>query len=253
MDLQLTIRHSKKPYLRRETPKAQLWQQWNKSQIIKIHRTASNGSAPEKKKSLVARDAEFTFLSPNPIIRNGLVPIVLRWEPPALGWFKLNVDGSCLGPNSYIAAAGVIRNDNGNWVNGIAQFCGIGTSIQAELWGLYIGLIKAKELGIQLIEVECDCKAVVNFMSCSNISDAHPLAPLIYMCRSFLPQFSQCIVRHIYREKNSCTDLLAKHAAARKLPFTLYDVVSSFLFSVFWADLLGISSRRRISTNIEPG
>ncbi|KAF7811207.1 reverse transcriptase [Senna tora] len=73
----------------------------------------------------LARAAEFTFLTPNAIKKNAQIPISIKWEPPALGWFKLiNIDGSCLGPNNYIGAAGIIRNDSGHWVNGVAQFCG---------------------------------------------------------------------------------------------------------------------------------
>ncbi|KAF7833514.1 Mitogen-activated protein kinase 10 [Senna tora] len=92
--------------------------------------------------------AEFTFLSPNSIKRNGLVLIVLRWEPPALGWFRLNVDGSYLGPNSHIAAVDVIRNDSGHWVNGIAQFCGPSylNSANASFWILRDSDLRVLEL-----------------------------------------------------------------------------------------------------------
>ncbi|KAF7826220.1 AAA-ATPase [Senna tora] len=60
-------------------------------------------------------------------------------------------------------------------------------------YGLFIGLKRAKELGIQLLEVECDCVSVVDLISCSNLVDAHPLAPLIYMCRCRLRDDSSFI------------------------------------------------------------
>ncbi|KAF7843192.1 putative ribonuclease H-like domain-containing protein [Senna tora] len=169
------------------------------------------------------------------------------------GWSKLNVDGSCLDNGNTIAAVGIIRDNNGSWLSGYAQFIGVGCSIQAELWSLYLGLRRAKDMGIQLLEVESDCQGVVEFMLCDNISNTHLLALLILSCRSFLPQFNQCVVRHIYREKNSCTDCLAKFAAAHKLPFTIYHVVPSYLKSVFWADLFGICGTRRISIPLETG
>ncbi|KAF7843712.1 reverse transcriptase [Senna tora] len=129
---------------------------------------------------------------------------------------------------------------------------GSGCSFQAELWSFLLGLQRAKDLGIDCLEIEYDCKGVVDFVIMPTVVDAHPLAPLINLCRSSLLQLSQVSVKHIYREKNGCSDLLAKHAARLKLPLTCFDVMPAFLSNCFWADLLGVSRSRRVLVQREP-
>ncbi|KAF7811234.1 reverse transcriptase [Senna tora] len=197
----------------------------------------------------LARAAEFACLAFDlrPYIPK--VFVELFWHPPPRGWFKLNVDGSCLGQDNAIAATGIFRDCNNYWFNGFAQFIGFGCSMKLELWSLLLGLNKAKELSIDLLEVESDCKTVVDFINCAIVLDVHPFAPLILMCRSYLSQFSHCIVKHIYREENNCCDRLAKHAASTKTSIFNIQAVPPFLHNVFWADLLGIRRSFRISKN----
>ncbi|KAF7823623.1 Pol-like polyprotein/retrotransposon [Senna tora] len=74
-------------------------------------------------------------------------------------------------------------------------------SLLAELRGLILGLL-----------VESDCSVVVSLENANTISDTHHLLPMILECRSYLPQFNHFSLSYIYRERNSCADLLAKHA-----------------------------------------
>ncbi|KAF7811652.1 reverse transcriptase [Senna tora] len=159
--------------------------------------------------------ARAAHLVPNSKLDRMVSNVELSWTPPESGWFKLNVDGSCIGTHQHIAAAGIIRNSSGHWVSGIAQYIGVGNSIQAELWGLLLGLKRARELGIQFLHV---------------------------LPTSVQPMLSW----HVFREKNCYTDNLAKHVATMRISLTVFDVVPDFLFSVFWADLVGISRSRRI-------
>ncbi|KAF7823883.1 putative ribonuclease H-like domain-containing protein [Senna tora] len=46
-----------------------------------------------------------------------------------------------------MAVAGVIRNHMGHWVSGFSEFIGPGCSLTAEIWGLFLGLKLARELG----------------------------------------------------------------------------------------------------------
>lgn len=64
-----------------------------------------------------------------------------------IGWWKLNTGGSCLS-DSYgfgsISVGGVIRNSQGIWVKGYVGFIGRGTSLLAELWAIYLGLLRMR-------------------------------------------------------------------------------------------------------------
>lgn len=71
--------------------------------------------------------------------------IFTGWKPPPIGWLKINTDGSCDSSAEYIAAGGVLRDCNGNWVCGFSKYLGTGNSLLVELWGIYLGIKLAKE------------------------------------------------------------------------------------------------------------
>nr|POE95235.1 putative ribonuclease h protein [Quercus suber] len=50
--------------------------------------------------------------------------IRVAWEKPALGWMKLNFDGSALGNLGKAGGGGLIRDHQGNWVRGYARAYG---------------------------------------------------------------------------------------------------------------------------------
>ena len=38
----------------------------------------------------------------------------IRWERPAVGWKKLNSDGSIIGSSGQVGCGGVVRNEHGD-------------------------------------------------------------------------------------------------------------------------------------------
>ncbi|PRQ40559.1 putative ribonuclease H-like domain-containing protein [Rosa chinensis] len=131
----------------------------------------------------------------------------LQWMKPAANNFKLNMDGS----RSYagvIGAGGLIRNSSGVWIKGFTHSMGVGEIVEAEAWGLYIGLKLALDLHIKRLEVESDLAIVVNLINSGNI-DSHPLGTLIANCRDMIQEFDFCSIHHIHREQNFAVDILA--------------------------------------------
>lgn len=61
---------------------------------------------------------------------------------PPQDWIKLNTDGSSKG-NPGGAWCGGIRKDNGHWILGFTYHIGFCSARTAELWGIYIGLLRA--------------------------------------------------------------------------------------------------------------
>ncbi|KAK0573128.1 hypothetical protein LWI29_003364 [Acer saccharum] len=67
------------------------------------------------------------------------------WTPPPppfppLDWVKLNVDGRLNPDLNSIAVGGIIRDNEKNWLMGFALNKGLGSIIEAELWGIFEGL-----------------------------------------------------------------------------------------------------------------
>ncbi|KAL4351429.1 hypothetical protein GQ457_06G031650 [Hibiscus cannabinus] len=67
---------------------------------------------------------------------------------------------SCSGSHTRhpaTSSSGVVRNDTGVWVIGYSRHLGIYSVIEAELWGIYEGLLSAWSLGIHQLKVKSDC------------------------------------------------------------------------------------------------
>ncbi|KAF7811879.1 putative ribonuclease H-like domain-containing protein [Senna tora] len=105
-------------------------------------------------------------------------------DPPPFGWWKINLDGSCSSSNN-IAAGGLIRDSNGNWVMGFSKFLGGGTILYAELWAIVYGLDLAYSAGGSKIVVESDSLSAIALIIDLNTPVSHHLFPIISRCRRF--------------------------------------------------------------------
>ncbi|KAL5760893.1 hypothetical protein ACOSQ2_019731 [Xanthoceras sorbifolium] len=121
----------------------------------------------------------------------------MAWEPPMAGWVKLNVDGSRDNQTGSIAAGGVARDLNSNWVRGFAMHLGAGNILEAELNAFLLGLDMVWDAGFKKVIVESDCLEAVTLIQ-NYCSINNPL----------YKEWS-CHLAHIYRECNGTADALA--------------------------------------------
>jgi len=56
-----------------------------------------------------------------------------QWEPPQLGAFKFNVDGSARGSPSPIGIGGVLRNSNAEIIGIFSKLVGVCWTYEAEI------------------------------------------------------------------------------------------------------------------------
>ncbi|KAK2658420.1 hypothetical protein Ddye_004953 [Dipteronia dyeriana] len=89
---------------------------------------------------------------------------LLSWKAPPHEWVKLNVDGSMHVGSRAIAAGGVIRDSQKNWLGGSALNKGMGSVIEAGLWGILEGLKITWKVGYKQIVVESGSFEVVSFL-----------------------------------------------------------------------------------------
>ncbi|CAL2243014.1 unnamed protein product [Prunus armeniaca] len=134
--------------------------------------------------------------------------VQVHWHAPLPGVFKLNTDGSKNSGFGAIRAGGVIRNSAGVWITGFAVNQGVGSTLEAELWGVFWGLHLAWEIGCRHIEVECDANSVLSLLA-GSIASTHPLFSLISCCKLMLQQDWVCSLTHVFREQNCVADGLA--------------------------------------------
>ncbi|KAK3229436.1 hypothetical protein Dsin_001317 [Dipteronia sinensis] len=65
---------------------------------------------------------------------------LIAWSPSLMDLIKLNVDGNMIPESGFITAGGVLRDHKKNWLGGFTLKKGIGSVLEAELWGLFEGL-----------------------------------------------------------------------------------------------------------------
>lgn len=173
--------------------------------------------------------------------------VFLRWLKPPRGSFKLNVDGS-RSTHCLSGAGGVIRNWSGDWIKGFTHHIGEGEVLQAELWGIFIGLKLAADLCIKKLEVESDSAVAVNLIN-SVDHDLHPMATIIGNCRFLMQLFYSCHLSHIHRERNAVADILAKDSLSQQRGTLFFDSPPAHIAQTAFGDITGNCCMRRMSLN----
>ena len=102
---------------------------------------------------------EFIYCVANSLEKNDMVSKEVKWAKPAIGWHRLNTDGSFNGASGLAGCGGLIRDSNGQWVKGFAKRIVAESSLAAELWGLREGLVLCLEIQALAVEVELDATA----------------------------------------------------------------------------------------------
>ena len=171
-------------------------------------------------------------------------PRVVRWSTPSPAWFKLNSDGSSLGNPGPAAAAGIIRDADGQ-VRLAYQFAlGTATSVVSELTAVWRGLELARAHSLAPIVVEVDATVVLQLLQ-SRASGIWEVQHLIMRIVQ-LQQELGSDVRHIFREANGAADHLAKDAASRQLTRVMYqEDITGVLRGIIQLDKMGTPYLRR--------
>ncbi|KAG8498916.1 hypothetical protein CXB51_005284 [Gossypium anomalum] len=77
--------------------------------------------------------------------------IAVKWQPPSIGWKKLNTDGSAIGNPGRAGAGALIRDHDYIWVKGCYRFIPTANNIEVELWTLRNGLTLAVDLNLSML------------------------------------------------------------------------------------------------------
>ncbi|KAE8716421.1 hypothetical protein F3Y22_tig00110118pilonHSYRG00048 [Hibiscus syriacus] len=83
------------------------------------------------------------------------------WTEPPSGWYCLNTDGAVTTVNGAGKIGGVIRNHDGGWEIGFRKNIRSSTVLQAELWGIYEGLLLAKSIGCAKLNIQSDISQAI--------------------------------------------------------------------------------------------
>nr|POE61120.1 putative ribonuclease h protein [Quercus suber] len=171
----------------------------------------------------------------------------VQWLKPAVGWHKLNTDGSVVSSCGLAGCGGLLRDCAGQWIVGFAKSIVSSSSIAAELWALREGLGLCLDRGILAVEVELDASAAISLVT-SNVKTNGDLSGLVDDCRELLMRLPQVKLVHCYREANFCADALAKLGSASINLSSVFVSPPPVILQFLYEDMLGFCRSRRCTT-----
>lgn len=81
--------------------------------------------------------------------------------------------------------------------------------IEAEAWGLLIGLKMAASVSNANLMVDCDSETLVHMVQ-HGVEEVHPLKSILDCCKFYQAKFTDFKISHVYRELNVVADALSK-------------------------------------------
>jgi ribonuclease HI len=119
---------------------------------------------------------------------------------------KLYTDGGSRGNPGHSAAAFVICKMDGTVVEKSGQYIGMATNNQAEYYGFIRGLERARDLGIDKVQLMSDSQLVVNQMKGLYKVKNQELAPLHQQAKELADSFESVNFNYVPRELNKIAD-----------------------------------------------
>ena len=176
-----------------------------------------------------------------------MVPTPIKWSPPPLGWFKLNIDGSSLSNPGLAGGGGVIRNHLGEWVGGFSRVIGFTTSVQAKLRALKSGLLLAIDLGILNLEIEMDSLLAVELINSITTFNTF-FSTIVDDYRYLMESCELSSLKHIFKEANGYVDVLAKADCDQLSDFIFFSIASAHVLETLAFDISNATRFRLISS-----
>jgi len=167
------------------------------------------------------------------VVKDDNIQISNTWQPPMIGWVKVNVDGA-LTTTGMAGCGGIIRDHAGNWVAGFTCNLGSCSVIEAEQWAVYRGLQLAWDLRLEKIIIESDSKNVIDLLSKSGNERS---SLLVLQIQRFLQLNWETKLQYVARGQNKVADALAKEGLTSTRRFS---ECPTFLEAMVHTECLGI-------------
>lgn len=172
--------------------------------------------------------------------------INVTWQRPAIGWTKLNYDGSCKCRTGKCSIGGVFRDENAAFLLGYAQCIGQSNSSSvAEAAALARGLEIALENGWSHLWLEGDSKSLVELIAQRREAKCRKVQSHVERINLIMPQIEKCLLTHTYREGNRAADGFARMGHGLKKPQIWRHVPPNEVMRIVQEDAQGKTYLRR--------
>jgi ribonuclease HI len=126
-------------------------------------------------------------------------------------------DGAARGNPGLAGAGAVLVEPSGRVVERLGKFLGVQTNNYAEYMGLLLGLKRAKDLGVQEVEVFADSELMIRQLNGTYQVKSPSLRPLYEEVLELLNQFGRFKLVHVPREMNAMADEMSNRAIDEKM------------------------------------
>ncbi|KAE8683251.1 hypothetical protein F3Y22_tig00111213pilonHSYRG00590 [Hibiscus syriacus] len=145
--------------------------------------------------------------------------------------------------HGFGSVGGAFRDSEGNWLYGFHESIGITDVLQAELWGLLVGLDIACSLGFELLHVQTDTATIVKLIT--NASAHQNPFPIVHAIHQIRQRCRATDITWIPRKCNKLVDVVAKMPHPDSLqtsilvstPLHLHDLLARDIFSPLYRRL----------------
>jgi ribonuclease HI len=143
--------------------------------------------------------------------------VKVNWQPPAIDWYKINVDGAFRQQEGIGGGGVVIRDHHGSFTAGACCFfTHVADAEGAELLACRKGLLLAKELRANRVILETDNTGVrAKLLKLELDRSVH--GSLVEEIKVLLGSFSETAVCVVRRTANAVAHALAKNGCDNKL------------------------------------
>ncbi|GAU38719.1 hypothetical protein TSUD_396480 [Trifolium subterraneum] len=172
----------------------------------------------------------------------------ITWVAPPAGsrvvCFKL--DGAAKTSDNKSGCGGVLRNENGTWIEGFTKALGDTTAYMAELWGIYEGLRLAQRRKMTRLELRTDSQVIAQRLQ-DQQGGSNTGCTLMKKIRRLLDGPWEVKIIHVFREANRCADMLASMGSEGPIRIEFFTNPPLRVKQIVNDDFRGVSFPRLIS------
>ncbi|KAK8556676.1 hypothetical protein V6N12_003073 [Hibiscus sabdariffa] len=159
-----------------------------------------------------------------------------HWQRPELGWVSLCTDGVISPATGIGSVSGVFRTDDGSWIYGFNKSIGIMQPLQAELWGIFVGLQIAWDIGFERLLIQSDSKEAIKLLNDNDVASNH--CALVCSIARLRNLRWETTTQWIPRTGNEPVDMLAKFDNLPYYNTTYFDQPPKLLLPLLDLDTL---------------
>ncbi|KAK8994455.1 hypothetical protein V6N11_045543 [Hibiscus sabdariffa] len=160
------------------------------------------------------------------------------WSNPEPGCLCLNVDGAISLHTGKATIGGLLRDTAGNFIFGFSKFIGATNSLHAELWSLFVGLQLAWNHGVTFLQIQTDCKRVVELLHDPNV-EFSPIS-LVRSIHQFWRRAWYVDLIWVPLSRNIAADSLARFADLSSFDLSFFSIPPARLSDVLATDTLAL-------------